>query len=626
MRSSFYRFNLNNCRFPLYYIIIICAKNVNNYIFLGLGDLRIHDITYLPDPCPLPDVVKKRSLIEKEKLIYAPFSGVGGIVYDKDAVYVELGGSHSHSKALEVDSISKNMVTNLIDTKQTLDMKMQHSEMQIFTGGRKLTAKDVKETSSKGSVNSTGNNIPKEVVDSDLDEELDELRKEQHDYARLKQETVIDSGGRSRRKVIFNDNDDDFAEKIEESDQEDDDYSDEGFEQNKNTVYTVLKDNKDQTIHDKVTNALKILERNKPSFKSNTTSDFEENSISSDDESFEDSNESDNVSLASNESLVGVTKMKKKEKMINVEDISIAKENKKDKGKENTIKMSMNKDDFSPDEEKQSSKVNGKTKKNKDFSGKKKKTKTDSSSEENIENNFSSDEKNCVQLLKTKKMSSRKNKLKKDSSREQEIENNVSLNEIPEINGKAMKIKDLSNKKKKVQLGSSGEDKIEDNVPSDVENCSQTLKTKNMSDKKKKLKKSSFKEEEIENNSFSNEENCVQSENANGKTKKEKLKKHFSNEELILKDKNLSKSKKNKKAEEIEQEILSSDEDVNHVDNIMETEEMQDESDEEDMAVRWKENLGKKAQDAFLDRQKTTQNIMKLVYGNLSKFICYCKI
>ena len=34
-----------------------------------------------------------RALVEKEKTIYAPFSGVGGIVYDKDAVYIDLGGA-----------------------------------------------------------------------------------------------------------------------------------------------------------------------------------------------------------------------------------------------------------------------------------------------------------------------------------------------------------------------------------------------------------------------------------------------------------------------------------------------------------------------------------------------------
>ena len=36
-------------------------------------------------------VLKKRTLVEKEKSIYAPMSGVGGIVYDKDAVYIDLG-------------------------------------------------------------------------------------------------------------------------------------------------------------------------------------------------------------------------------------------------------------------------------------------------------------------------------------------------------------------------------------------------------------------------------------------------------------------------------------------------------------------------------------------------------
>jgi len=60
------------------------------------------NISALPDPCALPgdrttkSKQARRVLNEKERLLYAPFSGVGGIVYDKDAVYIELGGSHSH--------------------------------------------------------------------------------------------------------------------------------------------------------------------------------------------------------------------------------------------------------------------------------------------------------------------------------------------------------------------------------------------------------------------------------------------------------------------------------------------------------------------------------------------------
>ena len=55
----------------------------------------MQDITVLPDPCPLPGTRKKRSLNEKERLIYAPMSGVGGLLYDKDAVYVDVKESTS---------------------------------------------------------------------------------------------------------------------------------------------------------------------------------------------------------------------------------------------------------------------------------------------------------------------------------------------------------------------------------------------------------------------------------------------------------------------------------------------------------------------------------------------------
>lgn len=48
------------------------------------------DVSHLPDPCPLPDTIKRRSLNDYERKLYAPMSGVGGIVYDKDAVYIDM--------------------------------------------------------------------------------------------------------------------------------------------------------------------------------------------------------------------------------------------------------------------------------------------------------------------------------------------------------------------------------------------------------------------------------------------------------------------------------------------------------------------------------------------------------
>ncbi len=49
----------------------------------GCGDYVLSEVSVLPDPCPLPDASKKRSLNEREKQVYAPMAGVGGVVYDK---------------------------------------------------------------------------------------------------------------------------------------------------------------------------------------------------------------------------------------------------------------------------------------------------------------------------------------------------------------------------------------------------------------------------------------------------------------------------------------------------------------------------------------------------------------
>ena len=64
----------------------------------GAGDLQISSINNLGDPCPLPNVEseKRRKLSEKQKLlVYAPMSDVGGVMYDKDAVYINVPGSFS---------------------------------------------------------------------------------------------------------------------------------------------------------------------------------------------------------------------------------------------------------------------------------------------------------------------------------------------------------------------------------------------------------------------------------------------------------------------------------------------------------------------------------------------------
>lgn len=147
----------------------------------GCGDLKIKDISFLPDPCPLPEELKKRALVEKERLIYAPFSGVGGIVYDKDAVYVELGGSHSHREE------ETGLVGALMDAQETLDQKLQHSELQLFSNTAPIKSQDINE-----------------------------------DFGNYKTEAVNDNG-RIRRKVLFLDSESlaKSSDISDESDQED---------------------------------------------------------------------------------------------------------------------------------------------------------------------------------------------------------------------------------------------------------------------------------------------------------------------------------------------------------------------------------------------------------------------
>ena len=80
---------------------VTCQRTPSFCVCLpGVGDFAVSDISFLPDPCALPEQQKKRCLNEKEKLVYAPLSGVGGVLYDKDAVYVDLGGSHGFQESV----------------------------------------------------------------------------------------------------------------------------------------------------------------------------------------------------------------------------------------------------------------------------------------------------------------------------------------------------------------------------------------------------------------------------------------------------------------------------------------------------------------------------------------------
>ncbi|KAI3936560.1 hypothetical protein MKW92_030048 [Papaver armeniacum] len=55
----------------------------------GAGDFPVYGITSLADPCSLPIAAKMKGVNDKERLFYAPMSGLWGLLYDKDAEYVD---------------------------------------------------------------------------------------------------------------------------------------------------------------------------------------------------------------------------------------------------------------------------------------------------------------------------------------------------------------------------------------------------------------------------------------------------------------------------------------------------------------------------------------------------------
>uniref|UniRef100_A0A674IFA8 Bms1-type G domain-containing protein n=1 Tax=Terrapene triunguis TaxID=2587831 RepID=A0A674IFA8_9SAUR len=162
-------------------------KNKSQIHMPGVGDFTVSDVSFLPDPCALPEQQKKRSLNEKDKLIYAPLSGVGGVVYDKDAVYIDLGGSHAHQDEEVRRKPNHELVQSLISTHSTIDVKMASSKVSLFMDSKPLGSEDV----------------------------------ENQEFVMPKEEKQIDlKTGRVRRKAVFEEENDDGASDEEEGQNE----------------------------------------------------------------------------------------------------------------------------------------------------------------------------------------------------------------------------------------------------------------------------------------------------------------------------------------------------------------------------------------------------------------------
>ncbi|KAK7084476.1 Glycoside hydrolase 2 (Mannanase, beta-galactosidase) [Halocaridina rubra] len=189
----------------------------------GCGDYKMKNITFLPDPCPLPEQLKKRSLNAKERLVFAPMSGVGGVLYDKDAVYIDLGGSHHGVKKSNADEdgedIKDSVLQPLLDLHKTADEKQAESKIQLFSNSDFISNDRMDTVDSK-------NYKEDDLQDTESSDVKEDASREQFPAY----ETITDSNGISRRRVLFSDNleDENDDDTSDESEEEDDDNNEQG--------------------------------------------------------------------------------------------------------------------------------------------------------------------------------------------------------------------------------------------------------------------------------------------------------------------------------------------------------------------------------------------------------------
>ncbi|TGZ84100.1 DUF663-domain-containing protein [Ascodesmis nigricans] len=103
----------------------------------GVGDMAVQSVEALPDPCPTPYRTQaegkgRKRLGEKQKLLFAPMSDVGGVLVDKDAVYINVP-SQSFAEGQELGE-GERLVVELQKGKKAAEGK----GVQLFSNGEML--------------------------------------------------------------------------------------------------------------------------------------------------------------------------------------------------------------------------------------------------------------------------------------------------------------------------------------------------------------------------------------------------------------------------------------------------------------------------------------------------------
>ena len=142
------------------------SENAHVHI-AGVGDYYASSVEKLPDPCPTPyfeqrleeiereklknasesgsEVAKttrrRKRLEDKQKIIYAPMSNVGGVLVDKDAVYIDIGKESfkNSGDSNEIQGEGEKLVTDLQEVTKTMAERLEEdSGLQLFSNSKVL--------------------------------------------------------------------------------------------------------------------------------------------------------------------------------------------------------------------------------------------------------------------------------------------------------------------------------------------------------------------------------------------------------------------------------------------------------------------------------------------------------
>lgn len=312
-------------------------KAGQNVHLIGVGDFQIDKLSILPDPLPMPSQLQaegekhvRRSLKDKERQIYAPMTDIGDVLYDKDAVYIQIKDSRvtytpahlliadkestkdgsydaadvAASRALssmatgieiqEIDNVydadGEDLVRNLQAVKGGINEKLDSDyAISLFKGSQSITARQFDHIQAMREGRAPGQE-PKTTPDSDNEESADENENadelegfgKSDVYDRMQVQEVTGEDGRVRRKVVFTDEVDD--------DENDDDDNDDDDDMEMFSAAGLALDDDDGYYDDDETTTVKRSSQSKEAFKSmkRSSSSISESDAEMDEDMFDE--------------------------------------------------------------------------------------------------------------------------------------------------------------------------------------------------------------------------------------------------------------------------------------------------------------------------------------------------